>query len=139
MSAFFQGFPSILSGKLPLFSFSGAPEKLPRLWKIWFHPHDFCDIINVLWGKLAYIHDFLFNPFILANHRPWNIEEIFLGGKGRYIFTFWSTRKYMTVFFQSLSIHPHWKITLFLHSLELWINTRDLWKSGSILMIFVIL
>jgi hypothetical protein len=28
-------------------------------------------------GRFAYIHDFLFNPFILANHRPWNIEEIF--------------------------------------------------------------
>ena len=78
---------------------------------------------------------FLFNPFILANHRPWNIEEIFRGGKDKYNFIFWSTHKYMSVFSQSLFIHPHWKITLFLHSLELWINPRDLWKSGSILMI----
>jgi hypothetical protein len=41
----------------------------------------------------------------------------------------------MTVFFKSLSIHPHWKITLLFHSRELQINPRDLWKSGSILMI----
>jgi hypothetical protein len=27
-------------------------------------------------GYLAYIHDFLFNPFILANQRAGNIEKI---------------------------------------------------------------
>ncbi len=34
------------------------------------------------------MRDFLFNPFILANHRAGNIEEIFPGENGRYIFTF---------------------------------------------------
>ena len=121
------------------FSFSGAPDKSPRPLEIWFYSHDFCDVMSLWLGDSGYIHDFLFNPFILANHRPWNIEEIFLGGKDRYIFIFWSTHKYMPVFSQSLFIHPHWKITLFLHCLELRINPRSLWKSGSILMIFVIL
>jgi hypothetical protein len=39
-------------------------------------------------GYFAYIHDFLFNPFILANQRAGNIEKIFPEEKGRYIFTF---------------------------------------------------
>jgi hypothetical protein len=70
------------------FLFSGAPDKYPRSLEIWFHPHDFCDIVNVGWAHLAYIHDFLVNPFILANHRAENIEKIFPEEKGRYIFIF---------------------------------------------------
>ena len=81
-------FPSILSGKLLFFSFSGDPEKSPRPLEKRFHSHDFCDIISVRWGELAYMHDFLFNPFILANHRAGNIEKIFPGEKGGYIFIF---------------------------------------------------
>ena len=60
----------------PFSSFSGAPDKSPRPLEICFHSHDFCDITYVGWGRLAYIHDFLFNPFILANQRGENIEKI---------------------------------------------------------------
>ena len=67
-------------------SFSGAPEKSPRCLEKRFHSHDFCDIISLRWGELAYMHDFLFNPFILANHRAENMKKISSGEKGRYIF-----------------------------------------------------
>ena len=88
MTVFLNSFHPSLVENCSSFSFSGTPDKFPRPLEIWFHPHDFCDIINVGWAHLAYIHDFQVNPFILANHRAENIEKIFPEEKGRYIFIF---------------------------------------------------